>query len=112
MMFFMIMEVMILSVVIMMLFFWMSKGEEDKEGVMSSYECGFDSGVMSRMSFSYRFFLISILFLIFDVEIVLMLPFPYQQFGLGGLIGVMIMMMILLGGLVYEYYWGTLVWVK
>lgn len=43
---------------------------------VSSYECGFNPNSSTRLNFSYRFFLISILFIIFDVEIVLLLPIP------------------------------------
>jgi len=44
---------------------------------LSCYECGFDPFSSTRLVFSYRFFLISILFIIFDVEISLILPVPF-----------------------------------
>jgi len=52
---------------------------------LSPYECGFDPNSLTRVTFSYRFFLISILFLIFDVEIALILPIPFLVKRLYGL---------------------------
>ncbi|WP_139119054.1 NADH dehydrogenase subunit 3, partial [Pseudoalteromonas sp. BMB] len=51
-----------------LVFLFISLRVERNENNASSYECGFDPRVGSRLGFSYRFFLISILFLIFDVE--------------------------------------------
>lgn len=78
--------------------------------VIRPYECGFDSNSFTRLTFSYRFFLISILFIIFDVEISLILPVPFL---LGREIGIFIFfifLFILVVGLLYEYYYGSLDW--
>lgn len=79
----------------------------DIEGV-SSYECGFDLNSKSRVRFSYRFFLISILFLIFDVEIALILPSPYLITT--GIFIFLIFLFILVWGLLFEYFIGALDW--
>lgn len=83
----------------------------DKEFI-SSYECGFDPTSFTRLTFSYRFFLISILFVIFDVEIALILSIPFL---IGSIIGVWIFLffiLILIGGLLYEYNYGSLDWLN
>lgn len=70
---------------------------------ISPYECGFDPLVGSRLEFSYRFFLISILFLIFDVEISLLLPFLYEKVGKKVILGIFMFLVVLMVGLLYEY---------
>jgi NADH-ubiquinone oxidoreductase chain 3 len=76
---------------------------------VSSYECGFDLNSKTRVSFSYRFFLIAILFLIFDVEIALILPVPYFSLGNGGVF--LSFILILVVGLLFEYFIGVLNWI-
>lgn len=77
--------------------------------ILRCYECGFDPYSSTRMFFSYRFFLISILFIIFDVEISLMLPVPFV-FREMGIFIFFFFIFILLLGLVYEYFYGSLDW--
>nr|YP_009115235.1 NADH dehydrogenase subunit 3 [Wadicosa fidelis]AIZ97181.1 NADH dehydrogenase subunit 3 [Wadicosa fidelis] len=77
--------------------------------ILSCYECGFDPHSSTRLFFSYRFFLISILFIIFDVEISLMLPVPFL-FSEMGLVVFFFFIFILLLGLMYEYFYGSLDW--
>nr|QVT11023.1 NADH dehydrogenase subunit 3 [Muscidifurax similadanacus] len=80
----------------------------------SPFECGFDSMSNNRMPFSLSFYLISIIFLIFDVEIAMILPITffmkfyiyYYSFN------VIIIMIILLLGLYIEWKEGALKWVK
>nr|YP_009058792.1 NADH dehydrogenase subunit 3 [Selenops bursarius]AIM52658.1 NADH dehydrogenase subunit 3 [Selenops bursarius] len=78
----------------------------------SMYECGFDPNSFTRMAFSYRFFLISILFIIFDVEISLMLPVPFLMESEVGLWVFLGFVMILIVGLLYEYICGSLDWLE
>lgn len=78
----------------------------------SGYECGFNFIRNTRVSFSYRFFLIGILFLIFDVEIVLLLSVPYVQIEIMLINIFNIFILILIIGLIYEYYCGSLEWVE
>lgn len=77
-----------------------------------SYECGFEPGSYTRIFFSYRFFLISILFIIFDVEISLMLPVPFLIVRELGLWIFIIFLIILILGLMYEYICGSLDWLE
>lgn len=77
-----------------------------------AYECGFEPYSYARVPFSYRFFLISILFIIFDVEISLILPVPFLiESGLGIWIFI-IFILVLIIGLLYEYIYGSLEWLN
>nr|AIW06163.1 NADH dehydrogenase subunit 3 [Araneae sp. MT-2014] len=105
-------ESMVLVVLVYILFYLMCyKNLKDMESI-SVYECGFDPKSLTRMTFSYRFFLISILFIIFDVEIVLMLPVPFLLISLLGLWVFLFFILILIIGLLYEYYCGSLDWLN
>nr|QNV12123.1 NADH dehydrogenase subunit 3 [Amaurobius fenestralis] len=108
----MIISTFILILIIYMLFSMMFyKTKYDLES-SSSYECGFDPMSVTRMSFSYRFFLISILFIIFDVEISLMLSLPYLVESSISMFIFIMFLLILIIGLLYEYYCGSLNWVS
>nr|YP_009114555.1 NADH dehydrogenase subunit 3 [Homologenus malayensis]AIB52334.1 NADH dehydrogenase subunit 3 [Homologenus malayensis] len=82
---------------------------------MSPYECGFDPKGSSRLPFSLRFFLIAVIFLIFDVEITLLLPIA-SIFNLTNvfswILTSIIFLFILLLGLYYEWNQGALDWSK
>nr|YP_010016883.1 NADH dehydrogenase subunit 3 [Scorpiops tibetanus]QOJ45414.1 NADH dehydrogenase subunit 3 [Scorpiops tibetanus] len=83
----------------------------DKESG-SSFECGFDPSSSSRLSFSLQFFLIGIVFLIFDVEIALMLPVPFCDISLFYVFVLSSFVIVLLFGLYFEWIQGTLEWMK
>nr|YP_009255522.1 NADH dehydrogenase subunit 3 [Grimothea gregaria]AND82236.1 NADH dehydrogenase subunit 3 [Grimothea gregaria] len=80
----------------------------------SPYECGFDPKGSARIPFSLRFFLIAVIFLIFDVEITLILPLAYilhLSNIFSWLIAGTSFLFILLFGLYYEWSKGALEWV-
>nr|YP_003204791.1 NADH dehydrogenase subunit 3 [Charybdis japonica]ACJ49889.1 NADH dehydrogenase subunit 3 [Charybdis japonica] len=81
----------------------------------SPYECGFDPKGSARFPFSLRFFLIAVIFLIFDVEITLLLPlasiFNATKMASWLLTGTLFLL-ILLVGLYYEWVQGALEWSK
>nr|AND96583.1 NADH deshydrogenase subunit 3 [Oniticellus egregius] len=79
----------------------------------SPFECGFDPKNSSRMPFSLYFFLIAIIFLIFDVEITLLIPM-IMIFKISNMLNfwliILCFMLILLMGLYYEWHLGALNW--
>ncbi|YP_002808568.1 NADH dehydrogenase subunit 3 (mitochondrion) [Scylla paramamosain] len=81
----------------------------------SPYECGFDPKGSARFPFSLRFFLIAVIFLIFDVEITLLLPLA-SIFNItkvfSWLFTSTLFLIILLLGLYYEWFQGALEWSK
>nr|ARH55058.1 NADH dehydrogenase subunit 3 [Lopheros rubens] len=84
----------------------------DKEK-MSPFECGFDPKSSARLPFSLQFFLIAVIFLIFDVEITLLMPLILLSKMSNPIIMMIIMMtfiLILLSGLYHEWNQGTLNW--
>lgn len=101
-----------LIIIIYLLFFILSYkiiiGIESSSG----YECGFNFISKTRISFSYRFFLIGILFLIFDVEVVLLLSIPFLITNEMVSIIFILFIIFLIIGLLYEYYCGSLEWVE
>nr|YP_010596129.1 NADH dehydrogenase subunit 3 [Acanthaspis pedestris]WAJ48461.1 NADH dehydrogenase subunit 3 [Acanthaspis pedestris] len=82
---------------------------------MSPFECGFDPKSSSRMPFSVQFFLIAVLFLIFDIEIVIILPMIIvlkESIMATWFMTITIFIMILLVGLYHEWNNGVLEWAK
>nr|DAZ85778.1 TPA_asm: NADH dehydrogenase subunit 3 [Piscicola geometra] len=81
---------------------------------MSPFECGFDTMNSSRIPFSTRFFLLAVLFIVFDIEIVLITPFPLLLLMLSMnyqmMLTFMFIMFILLLGLIHEWKEGSLNW--
>uniref|UniRef100_A0AAU7VBJ8 NADH-ubiquinone oxidoreductase chain 3 n=1 Tax=Stenopsocus maximalis TaxID=3074943 RepID=A0AAU7VBJ8_9NEOP len=81
----------------------------------SAFECGFDQKSSSRLPFSMQFFLITIIFLIFDVEIALLLPAVtiYSLMGMNTWLMLNVLfIMILLIGVIHEWAQGMLEWSK
>ena len=79
---------------------------------LSAYECGFEPFSDSRMEFDVRFYLVAILFIIFDLEIAFLFPWAISlgKIGLLGFISMMIFLVILTVGFVYEWKKGALDW--
>lgn len=87
--------------------------ERDK---LTSFECGFDPMRRSRIPFSLRFFLLALLFLVFDLELILLFPYIFRVSCCYSSISVLrkiwgfVFLVILVGGLVHELNEGTLDW--
>nr|YP_009001966.1 NADH dehydrogenase subunit 3 [Peltorhamphus novaezeelandiae]AFH09405.1 NADH dehydrogenase subunit 3 [Peltorhamphus novaezeelandiae] len=104
----------VLSVVLATVTFWLPLMSPDYEK-LSPYECGFDPIDSARLPFSLRFFLIAILFLLFDLEIALLLPLPWgDQLSSPTmtLLWASIVLFILTLGLIYEWVQGGLEWAE
>ena len=100
-----------LSVGFIVLNFILSPRNPDPEK-LSAYECGFEPFSDSRMEFDIRFYLVAILFIIFDLEIAFLFPWAISLGNLGalGFWSMMIFLFILTIGFVYEWKKGALDW--
>ena len=78
----------------------------------SPYECGFEAFEDSRMKFDIRYYLVAILFIIFDLEIAFLFPWAIviHDVGIYGLISMAIFLFILIIGFIYEWKKGALEW--
>ena len=79
---------------------------------LEPYECGFDAFEDSRMRFDVRYYLVAILFIIFDLEIAFLFPWAVALDAIGheGLIAMGIFLLVLVVGFVYEWRKGALEW--
>ena len=79
---------------------------------LSVYECGFEPFQDSRMEFDVRFYLVAILFIIFDLEIAFLFPWAISlgEIGLYGFCSMMLFLFILTVGFIYEWKKGALDW--
>nr|YP_009034525.1 NADH dehydrogenase subunit 3 [Halcyon pileata]AIA08930.1 NADH dehydrogenase subunit 3 [Halcyon pileata] len=103
-----------ISIVLTALNFWLAQTSPDSEK-LSPYECGFDPLGSARLPFSIRFFLVAILFLLFDLEIALLLPLPWAiqlNSPITTLTWTSIILLLLTLGLVYEWLQGGLEWAE
>lgn len=100
------------NLVILLSVFLSKKSFFDREK-LSAFECGFDQKSSSRVPFSLQFFLVTIIFLIFDVEIVLILPSIINIFNnriLSWILINIIFILILIIGILHEWKQGILTW--
>nr|YP_010939939.1 NADH dehydrogenase subunit 3 [Channa bleheri]WLN31168.1 NADH dehydrogenase subunit 3 [Channa bleheri] len=103
-----------LAVVLALLSFWLPQMTPDSEK-LSPYECGFDPFGSARLPFSLRFFLVAILFLLFDLEIALLLPLPWGDQLSSPLLTFFwasAILTLLTLGLIYEWLQGGLEWAE
>ena len=100
-----------LSVGFVILNFLFSPKNPDPEK-LSAYECGFEAFGDSRMEFDVRFYLVAILFIIFDLEIAFLFPWAISLGNLGsfGFWSMMVFLLILTIGFIYEWKKGALDW--
>nr|YP_001491273.1 NADH dehydrogenase subunit 3 [Lethrinus obsoletus]BAF51784.1 NADH dehydrogenase subunit 3 [Lethrinus obsoletus]BAQ20897.1 NADH dehydrogenase subunit 3 [Lethrinus obsoletus] len=103
-----------LSIVLALVSFWLPQMTPDHEK-LSPYECGFDPLGSARLPFSLRFFLVAILFLLFDLEIALLLPLPWGDQLPSPLLTftwASAVLVLLTLGLIYEWVQGGLEWAE
>ena len=86
-----------------------SKPDAEK---LSAYECGFNSFEDARMKFDVRFYLVAILFIIFDLEVAFLFPWAvaFGELGWTGFWSMMVFLGVLTVGFVYEWKKGALEW--
>jgi NADH-quinone oxidoreductase subunit A len=79
---------------------------------LSPYECGFEAFEDARMRFDVRYYLVAILFILFDLEIAFLFPWAIvlEEIGMFGFVSMMIFLAILVVGFIYEWKRGALEW--
>lgn len=79
---------------------------------LSPYECGFEAFEDARMQFDVRYYLVAILFILFDLEVAFLLPWAavIKEVGLAGFWSMMVFLGVLVVGFVYEWMKGALEW--
>lgn len=101
----------VMGSVLLVLGFALGRGEKDVEK-LSPYECGFEAFEDTRMKFDVRYYLVAILFIIFDLEIAFLFPWAValDEVGVTGLIAMGVFLLILVIGFIYEWKKGALEW--
>jgi len=90
---------------------FLSPSRPDSEK-LSPYECGFEAFEDSRIKFDVRYYLVAILFIIFDLEIAFLFPWAValNEIGMAGFVAMMVFLGILVVGFLYEWKKGALEW--
>jgi NADH-quinone oxidoreductase subunit A len=98
--------------VVPMLFGWMCGPNRPDTAKLSPYECGFEAFEDARMKFDVRYYLVAILFILFDLEIAFLFPWAVvlNEIGLFGFIAMVVFLGILIVGFIYEWTKGALEW--
>jgi NADH-quinone oxidoreductase subunit A len=100
-----------IGLLLLVLGFLIGTGSKDDEK-LSPYECGFEAFDDSRMKFDVRYYLVAILFIIFDLEIAFLFPWAVSLDTIGGfgLLAMGLFLAILVVGFIYEWKKGALEW--
>ncbi len=101
----------IVGVVMVTLGFVLGTRRPDSEK-LSPYECGFEAFEDARMKFDVRYYLVAILFIIFDLEIAFLFPWAIvlDEIGMVGFIAMTVFLGVLVVGFIYEWKKGALEW--
>ena len=101
----------VMGVVVIGMGFLLGTRKPDSEK-LSPYECGFEAFEDARMKFDVRYYLVAILFIIFDLEIAFLFPWAVvlDEIGMVGFIAMMVFLGILVIGFLYEWKKGALEW--
>jgi NADH-quinone oxidoreductase subunit A len=100
-----------LGLLMLSLGFLFGRGSKTK-AKLSPYECGFDPFEDARIPFDVRYYLVAILFIIFDLEIAFLFPWAVSlnKIGIAGIMAMGIFLLILVIGFIYEWKKGALEW--
>ncbi len=101
----------VMGVMPLMLTYLLAEQRPDAEK-LSAYECGFEAFEDARMQFDVRFYLLAILFVVFDLESAFLFPWAIvlNKIGLFGFVEMMLFLVILLVGYIYAWKKGALQW--
>jgi len=101
----------VIGVVVVALGFMLGPQRPDDEK-LSPYECGFEAFEDARIKFDVRYYLVAILFIIFDLEIAFLFPWAVvlDQIGMVGFVAMAIFLGVLVVGFIYEWKKGALEW--
>ena len=91
---------------------WLLAPNRPDSEKLSPYECGFEAFEDARMKFDVRYYLVAILFILFDLEIAFLFPWAIvlEEIGLFGFLAMMAFLGILVVGFIYEWMKGALEW--
>jgi len=91
---------------------WLLAPNKPDAEKLSPYECGFEAFEDARMKFDVRYYLVAILFILFDLEIAFLFPWAVvlEEIGMFGFVAMMIFLGILVVGFIYEWMKGALEW--
>jgi NADH-quinone oxidoreductase subunit A len=95
----------------MVLGWLLARNRPDSEK-LSPYECGFEAFEDARMKFDVRYYLIAILFILFDLEIAFLFPWAValKEIGMFGFVAMLVFLAVLVVGFIYEWVKGALEW--
>ena len=98
--------------VVPLLLGWLLAPNRPDAAKLSPYECGFEAFEDARMKFDVRYYLVAILFILFDLEIAFLFPWAIvlTEIGIFGFVSMMIFLSILVFGFIYEWKKGALEW--
>ena len=101
----------VMGVAFILAAFVLAPSDPDPEKV-STYECGFNAFDDARMKFDVRFYLVAILFIIFDLEIAMLFPWAvaFQDVSMAAFWSMMVFLAILTAGFAYEWRKGAMEW--
>nr|QDO71936.1 NADH dehydrogenase subunit 3 [Mytilisepta virgata] len=111
----MVVFIIILGFLLLSLSWFLSMKTSEDHQKSSPYECGFDGLLSARSPFSLRFFLVAVMFVVFDVEVVLVVPIIYSFWFYKTVMAMVtscLFLLILFVGLYHEYREGSLEWVN
>lgn len=102
----------IIFVIVAIIAAWFIRPDRPTKEKLTTYECGENPEGSPWIKFNIRFYVVALIFLIFDVEVVLLIPWAltYKQFGMGGFIVGAIFLVLLGLGMAYEWRKGDLEW--
>nr|AGN71122.1 NADH dehydrogenase subunit 3 [Crinia signifera] len=104
----------LIVIILALVSFWLPLMNPNTEK-LSPYECGFDPLGSARLPYSMRFFLVAILFLLFDLEIALLLPSPWASqlpTPMTTILWATVILLLLTLGFIYEWTQGGLEWAE